>query len=799
MMGIAISTVLPFFKSVNDCVSESRGGRSSPRISKTLIVAALTIYFPLRALGTTYFIDSTLGNDGWPGKLAAPKGRDGPWRTLRPLLTVTLSPGDIIALQCNSTWHTPLSFRGTGRVGAPIVVHGYGNKCTNSTPPVVDLAKIVSNWALLGHGIYSAPLRFHVFHVYINGKYLPQTRYPAAGWRLAEGGITSQSQGHGSVGLIDTTLDLAGKHIEHVVLHVRTTNWYIDKLPVSGYLNGQLLLAGRTRYSVRNRAGYYLTGARWMLETSAGWYQSESTGRLYVRLPDNSNPNDRNITASRYATGIIVRDQSDIEFNGIRIEHAGEDGVLADNSRRIALQNVFVLDSGRDGIAYTHSTGSIKHSTIRDSGRDGILLDDSDGIVVIGNMVTASGTIGSPKTSLAAIDATNSNGDLIERNVVDGAGYIGIRFNRGTRVVNNVVRNTCIVLDDCGAIYTWNYVDPRPLHSQVVGNIVQHVVGGRGGSPETYTLTAGIYLDDLTNNAIVARNTIIDAGLGIYLHNAYADTVRDNTVFDFRDFGIELGMNNAREITGGNTPATVTDNVLVSESGKPFLNYLNTSDTLFKDKVDANWYLGLPDVKPLLVRWISRLSTPSTAPALARLRAKYAVDIKGHLTAIGTAQPILLFNDTVYSQSVNCPGSSATACTRATNSRGARLQWPVPLTPFSSLVVVWPSSSTRAAVITRPESRMSSVVCFPNNGNLPRNPVGSTSASPDSRPAHRLLLLRHACSPKSVQDPLQQSLSPLPYLHDSSDCYRLTRRLPGRVFTHWKTVSSHGGLHKTGQ
>ena len=682
----------PRFRGSTAARTSTPGGPSA-RISETslraLVFVALAVYAPSAAFGATYYIDSANGNDAWSGLQAAPAQGSGPWRTLDALSAATLAPGDVIALKCDGIWHAPMSFNASGSASDPIIVRSYG-QCTTGEKPEIDLAQKVSNWAPMGSGVYSAPVSFHVYDVYVNGHYLSKARYPAAGWRLADGGIPSPTPGQGSAGLVDPTLRLAGKSLGDAVLHVRTAGWHMEKIPVAGYLKGQLLLAGSTKYPIRKGAGYYLTGARWMLGVGPGWYQDESTGRLYVRLPDESNPQDQDIEASRYETGVSVRNQSDIVLDGLRIEHAGAEGVHIANSHRIVLKEADVLYSGRDGIAYTRrSTGSIENSTIRDSGRDGILLDHADGIQVIGNTVANSGTIGSPKNSLAAINATHSDGDLIERNIVDGAGYIGIRFNRKTRVINNVVRNTCLVLDDCGAIYSWAYVDPRPLHSQVIGNVVQNVVGNRSGNPDPFTLAAGIYLDDRSNGVVVEGNTITNAERGIYLHNAFANTVRQNTVFNSRQYGIVLGMNDARQVSGGNTPDTVSDNVVVSISGKPFIYYLNSADILFDDDVASNRYVGPNSKNGALVQWNNAANAPAAGSPLAQIRAKFDDDIKSGLNLTGANPPSLLLNDTAVARSLACPKTSVTACTRATNPQGTSLQWPVTLAPFSSLVVIW--------------------------------------------------------------------------------------------------------------
>src|SRR6266704_516252 len=64
---------------------------------------------------------------------------------------------------------------------------------------------------------------------------------------------------------------------------------------------------------------------------------------------------------------------------------------------------------------------------------------------------------------------------------------------------------------------------------------------------------------------------------------------------------------------------------------------------------------------------------------------------------------------------------------------------------------------------------------FSINVGLPQNHGGSAPALIVSRPAQRSLLLRPACSPSRLGDPLHRRLRRLRFLHRRSDCYRVER------------------------
>lgn len=631
------------------------------------------------------------GNDAWSGRTRTPNASksSGPWRTFGPLAATTLKSGDSVHLRCGDTWHSQLTIKGTGRVGAPITVEGYRH-CAAGTEPRLDLAESVSNWVAIGGGVYAAPVNFHAYAVYVDGQYLRQARFPSAGWAIADGGIPSIRQGHGSSGLLVPALSPEEHDLSHSVLHVRTVGWHIESVFVSGYISGRILLAGITKYPIRRGAGYYLTGARWMLNHGPGWYQDQDTGRLFVRLPDNCSPRLQNIEASRFRTGVSIQNQTDIVVNGLQIVHAGTDGVHVTDAKRVLLTHMDVTFSKRNAIAYTDgSTGTIENSRIQSSGHDGILVDHADGIRILDNTVLSTGMLGSPKNSPAVIDATNSDSDVIEQNVIDGAGYIGIRFNRDSQIIDNIVRNTCLVLDDCGAIYSWDYVDPRPLHSSVIGNIIRNVRGNSIGNPDQFSIAAGIYLDDRSNDVVVERNTISDVERGIYVHDGFDNVIRYNTIFEYRKYGIVLGMNDSREVTGGDIPNTVSNNTIVSRTGHSPLFYLDSANKLFGDKLTNNEYLG-PKLKDgALVQWTRGMDNPYTLSALAHIRSNYNVNLIRVPLRTSAVQPTLLLNETSSPESLRCPMNSVRACLDATDPEGMRLYWPVKLPKFASLIVVW--------------------------------------------------------------------------------------------------------------
>ncbi|MFC9975182.1 discoidin domain-containing protein [Spirillospora sp. NPDC127200] len=89
-----------------------------------------------RAAGTTYYVDSTAGNDA-----AAGTSTSAPWRTLARVNQQVFQPGDTIRLLAGRTWTGRLAPKGSGAAGSPVTVTSYG---TGAKPVIAGQAAVPS-------------------------------------------------------------------------------------------------------------------------------------------------------------------------------------------------------------------------------------------------------------------------------------------------------------------------------------------------------------------------------------------------------------------------------------------------------------------------------------------------------------------------------------------------------------------------------------------------------------------------------------------------------------------------------
>lgn len=89
--------------------------------------------------GTIYYVDSHKGSDNNQGTSV-----DRPRQTLEPINAQSFKPGDKILFEAHGTWCGGLKVRGSGQVGAPIVIDNYtyeGGKLQVGVPQVRPLIK----------------------------------------------------------------------------------------------------------------------------------------------------------------------------------------------------------------------------------------------------------------------------------------------------------------------------------------------------------------------------------------------------------------------------------------------------------------------------------------------------------------------------------------------------------------------------------------------------------------------------------------------------------------------------------
>lgn len=392
------------------------------------------------------------------------------------------------------------------------------------------------------------PAHGNPVHVFMDDRPLQPAHHPNFGHDPADLGLiylkngatsdtVATAWGTGSTYLTtgpDLRLPVGAGLSPGLTAHMRTQPYKIDRRFVTRVDGTRLMFSTPTTYPFRKDWGYFLTGAAWMVDSPDEWQFDTTSRQLLTWMPDSMHPGDR-LSYTILPVGIDLQRLGNIVVDGLAISGTVT-GVSFRSAQSVVLRNLRIEDVQEHGVAALDSNNCrVEQTDILMTGLDAIAGGDTaENLTVQDNRISASGALtmngiqsSLPAPSLAAIRA--GPGAIIRGNTVDGTAYHAIRANRMSVIAGNAISNACLMLDDCAGIYTWMSADHI-----IENNVIRNLPGNRQGTPLSNTHAVGIYLDDLSSGTTVRNNTVTNADYGIQVHNAYDNTISENTLYGNR-------------------------------------------------------------------------------------------------------------------------------------------------------------------------------------------------------------------------------------------------------------------------
>jgi parallel beta-helix repeat protein len=383
-------------------------------------------------------------------------------------------------------------------------------------------------------------------------------------------------------------------------IRIRSSAWRLDERVITSVTGNAVNLDRPTSYPLVAGYGYYLTGARWMLDEPGEWFFDQVGTALYAWMPDGLAPQQR-VSLPFLPAGIDLTGRSNIIVDGIAVRRTIV-GVVLQSTTNVVVRKSSVLETVREGFDVSNALQSrIEANSIVRTGGDAIARaaganDLTSGMLILNNKIAQSGVtllpngqLTLPVPALAAVHAGPNA--TVSGNTIGQTSSNGLIATRGTQVSNNTIQYTCMLLDDCGGIYVYGASNA----SQISNNFVKDIEGNPYGKPEEGTHVVGIYLDELTSGAVVSNNVVANADHGIQLHNAASNQVLNNTLYANRKFQLWL-QEGSRLLnpTGDLHSNVIRGNMLFPEGRNPALSL----DTKFSTTVnfgvfDMNVYSAL--------------------------------------------------------------------------------------------------------------------------------------------------------------------------------------------------------------
>ena len=459
----------------------------------------------------------------------------------------------------------------------------------------------------LDNVMITAPLSA-VLGVFDNGKTINIAHHPNRGYNalrpdslyfsVAENSSTVNLTGGGTgSNYLTTGSDFAALAHPAITsgtgIRIRPNAWTLNDRKVASVSGSRLTFDTPTTHPIEKDWGYFLYGQRWMLDEPGEWHYDATTKTVYVWMADGLAPGNR-VSLGQRTVGIEAGNKSHIRIEGLTIQNVGA-GVRMQKATNTVLNNMNIsdtLDLGLDAVGSIDS--AIDNSQIARTAGTAIYAGDFGGsrFRAFGNLITDSGVftragaVTSVPTLARAAILAGASADIRE-NRIYGTGGVGILPQADSLIAGNHLENTCMVLDDCGAIYMGGQANTGIT---IENNTVLNVVGGLPGKPPTIpTQAQGIYLDELINGATIRGNTVVNADNGIQIHNAASNLVENNSLYGNRRHHIWLqegsqklhpeGDIHSNEITGNrlflttSTPAIRQETLLSKTNTDRFAHF----------------------------------------------------------------------------------------------------------------------------------------------------------------------------------------------------------------------------------
>lgn len=610
--------------SASDISSKTAQGVNFAVIRPSLLLATPTAV--LATPGRVFYVDSRIGNDASNGVSASVVAGSGPWRTLGKVAAAGLLPGDTVLLACGGVWNETLRIGASGTAALPITIAAFPAGC--STQPRIDgnVTIPAAAWSLHGGRIYKAAVVTPPLQVHAVSGSMQQAHHPNRGHdasrpnsvylKIAADGDRTATAGRIGSATLTTGADLLlppGAVLQAgATVRVRTNGWLIDESTVTAVTGNKLTLASPTSYPLTAGWGYFLLGQLWMLDSPGEWHYDGTSRTLYAWHP-NGNAPSADLSYTSLPTGVDLQSRSFVVLDGLHVTRVGT-GISALRSGNVTVRNSRIEHTAGSGIEAGGSTNlRVLSNLLIRNGREAIdgidpVASIAHGMEVTGNTITESAVV-MAADAIVSLPVGSTGAVLagafarVTDNRINGSGYHGIRTAAASTVARNDIRNVCLVLDDCGAIYMFT---PTTNGSLIDRNVIQGVRGNADGKPAGSNSQAeGIYLDDHAFGVVVSGNTVTGAESGILLHNAAGNQITDNVLYGNRKHQIWLYEDSkiARP-TGDIYDNVIRNNQLFSTSPNAAVGLLSTIGEVARfASFDGNRYSGLLSSRIVSEAW----------------------------------------------------------------------------------------------------------------------------------------------------------------------------------------------------
>jgi hypothetical protein len=303
---------------------------------------------------------------------------------------------------------------------------------------------------------------------------------------------------------------------------------------------------GTTGSPGTNGYGYFIQRDPRTLDELGEWYFDQATGQLRMFFGPGG-PGTHLVAASAIDTLIEVGDHGFITVSDLTLQGANLKGIWALNASDLTVRDSTLRAMGAKGIlVFNGANVTVDHVTVEDAlcGAIDLTARHQNGATVTRSTThntaihAGMGSFSDPNDAKAIYVSVQSTA-LVEHNVVDSSGYLGIEFQGSDVTIRrNLVTTSNFVHEDGGGIYTYaDGTEAKPgttyTNRVIDHNLIFDAIGATDGTAGAQVDVEGIYLDGRTMNVEVTHNTVVRSkGHGVYSNNPSGVRFQGNTVYD---------------------------------------------------------------------------------------------------------------------------------------------------------------------------------------------------------------------------------------------------------------------------
>jgi parallel beta-helix repeat protein len=546
-----------------------------------------------------YYFSSTEGDD----KRDAQKAHDPktPWNSLKKARSLKLNPGDALLFKRGDIFYGTLSIHSSGTLKNPIFIgaYGIGNK------PVFSGGISIADWSREKKDIWKSKTFTSVVNLFIGNKEMALSRYPNKGF------LTIDSVQSPNSFIVKDSISPIWIRANACI---RTWDYGVLYRSIKSIKNNIITLDGEElKYgTLKNGQNLFLNNLTDFIRVENEWAYNEMDSIL--TLKQHQKPSNVEISGLETAilleasNNIIIRDISiekivnsgiklnskckNIRLQNINISEIGYAGIFADEGDSIVIYNCSVSKSGNIGIILMSSNSIVEKSTIEKIGINHNIISNKD---IKWSYITH-------QASSVGLFSCGENNKIIG-NIIDNIGYTAIDFRAPYQLIlENKISNYCRLLEDGAGIYTWS----DNINNKIAdGSIIKKNIIELPSSFLGFHAIEGVYMDDLTKNCIIDSNIIINARIGIYLHNTQYHAVTNNIIFSPKMVGIYVLENQKYINTMKNNLikfnkilvlSTIAPAIIVIKSDNNFISMANIDYNLYVKSLSSPLNIATNDI-----------------------------------------------------------------------------------------------------------------------------------------------------------------------------------------------------------